>query len=328
MKVSRFKKAFVLLGFSLCLFVSFSIEAIYAAEKEFPTRGVSILVGFQAGGGRDIIARGLSKTMSKYLGVPVVVLNEPGAGGARALIHAYNAAPDGYTIIVGACSEILEQILEKQDYDVKKFAFIGRAQTMANVLFVRSDSPLKSVKDFKTYGKPIRHAAFSLTAPHGVAAMVMADRDKWPLVLIGGYQGVPGTIMGVIRGEAEFYGSQLSSSMSYVRAGQVRPIGILAKQRVPEFPDIPTIGEMGYKDLEVLSLDYWLMAPPQTPKARVQILEDALMKTLKDPEFLAWAKGASVEPGPMSSEETTQMVLGLFKLFEPYKGVMEKYIKK
>jgi tripartite-type tricarboxylate transporter receptor subunit TctC len=139
---------------------------------------------------------------------------------------------------------------------------------------------------------------------------------------------VPGTIMGVIRGEAEFYGSQLSTSMSYVKAGQVRPIAVLDKKRVPEFPDIPTMGEMGHKDLDVLSLDYWLMAPPQTPKARLQVLEDALMKTLKDPEFLTWAKGASVEPGPMSGEETTKMVLSLFSLFEPYKGIMEKYLKK
>ena len=322
------KKALVLLGLSLCLFGSVSIGALSAAEKDFPTKEVTILVGYQAGGGRDIIARGLSKTMSKHLGVPVVVLNEPGAGGARALIHAYHAAPDGYTIIVGACTEILDQILQPQDFDVKKFGFVGRAQTMANVLFVRSDSPLKSIKDFKTFGKPIRHAAFSLTSPHGVAMMIYADREKFPLVMVGGYQGVPGTIMGVIRGEAEFYGSQLSSSMSYVKAGQVRPIAVLDKKRVPEFPDIPTVGEMGHKDLDVLSLDYWLMAPPQTPKPRLQVLEDALMKTLKDPEFLAWAKGASVEPGPLSGEETTKMVLSLFSLFEPYKGIMEKYIKK
>jgi len=118
------KKALVLLGLSLCLFGSVSIGAICAAEKDFPTKEVTILVGYQAGGGRDIIARGLSKTMSKYLGVPVVVLNEPGAGGARALIHAYHAAPDGYTIIVGACTEILDQILQPQDFDVKKFGFV------------------------------------------------------------------------------------------------------------------------------------------------------------------------------------------------------------
>ena len=328
MKVSGYKKVFVVPGFLLCLLGSFSVDSIFAAGKDFPEKEVTIIVGYQAGGGRDILARGVSKTMSKYLGVPVVVLNEPGAGGARGLIHAYHAAPDGYNIIVGACTEILDQILQKQDYDVKKFAFIGRAQTMANILFVRSDSPLKSVKDFKTYGKPIRHAAFSLTSPHGVAAMILADREKFPLVLIGGYQGVPGTIMGVIRGEAEFYGSQLSSSMSYVRAGQVRPIGVLDKKRVPEFPDIPTLGEIGHKDLDVLSLDYWLMAPPQTPKARLQVLEDALMKTLKDPEFLTWAKGANVEPGPLSGEETSKMVLNLFNLFEPYKEIMEKYVKK
>ena len=328
MKASGDKKGFVFVVLFICFFGVFAIDAFSAAEKDFPTKEITILVGYQAGGGRDIIARGVAKTMSKHLGVPVVVLNEPGAGGARALIHAYHAAPDGYTLIVGACTEILDQILQPQEYDVKKFTFVGRAQTMANVLFVKSDSPLKSAKDFKTFGKPVRHAAFSLTSPHGVAMMIYADREKFPLVMVGGYQGVPGTIMGVIRGEAEFYGSQLSSSMSYVKAGQVRPIAILDKKRVPEFPDIPTVGEMGHKDLDVLSLDYWLMAPPQTPKPRLQVLEDALMKTLKDPEFLAWAKGASVEPGPMSSEETTKMALGLFSLFEPYKGIMEKYIKK
>jgi tripartite-type tricarboxylate transporter receptor subunit TctC len=103
---------------------------------------------------------------------------------------------------------------------------------------------------------------------------------------------------------------------------------VLDQKRSPDFPDVPTIGELGHKDLGVLSLDYWLMAPPQTPKARLQVLEEALMKTLKDPEFLAWAKGANVEPGPLSGEDTAKMALSLFTLFEPYKGDMEKYITK
>ena len=328
MKVSAYERVFILLGVSLAVFSSLLVSAVFGAESDFPKKEVTLIVGYQAGGGRDILARGVAKTMSKHLGFPVVVLNEPGAGGARGLIHAYHAAPDGYTLIVGAATEILDQILQKQEYDVKKFTYVGRAQTMAQFFFVKSDSPLKSVKDFKTFGKPIRHATFSLTAPHGVAAMILAEREKFPLVLIGGYQGVPGTIMGVIRGEAEFYGSQLSSSMSYVKAGQIRPIAVLDTKRCPDFPDIPTLGEMGHKDLEVLSLDYWLMAPPQTPKARLQILENALMKTLKDPEFLTWAKGANVEPGPLSGEETAKMVMSLFNLFEPYKGTMEKYIMK
>lgn len=328
MKPSGHQKVVVLLGVFFSIFGSSFIDQAFSAEKDFPRKEVTILVGYQAGGGRDIIARGLSKTMTKYLRVPVVVVNEPGAGGARALIHAYHATPDGHTVIVGAATEILDQIVQKQDYDMKKFAYVGRAQTMAQFYFVKQDSPLKSLKDFKTFGKPVRHATFSYTAPHTVASMIIANREGFPLVLVGGYQGVPGTVMGVIRGEAEFYGSQMSSSISYVKAGQVRPIAVLGQKRDPEFPDIPTVGELGHKDLGVLSLDYWLMAPPQTPKPRLQILEDALMKTLKDPEFLAWAKGANVEPGPMTGDETAKMAMSLFTLFEPYKGDMEKYITK
>jgi tripartite-type tricarboxylate transporter receptor subunit TctC len=325
---SSFKNRWMVAAFCICISVGLSVPALFAAEKDFPRKEITILVGYQAGGGRDIIARGVAKTMTKYIGVPVIVVNEPGAGGARALIHAYHAAPDGHTMIVGACTEILDQIVQPQEYDMKKFTYVGRAQTMSQFFFVKQDSPFKSIKDFKASGKPIRHATFSFTAPHTVASMILADREGFPLVLVGGYQGVPGTVMGVIRGEAEFYGSQLSSSISYVKAGQIRPIAVLDQKRAPEFPDVPTVGELGHKDLGILSLDYWLMAPPQTPKPRVQVLEDALMKTLKDPEFLAWAKGAMVEPGPMSGDETAKMALNLFKLFEPYKSNMEKYITK
>ena len=328
MNLSGYQKAVVFLGTFLGLLLTLFCNQAVSAEKDFPKKEVTILVGFQAGGGRDIIARGLAKTMTKYLGVPVVVVNEPGAGGARALIHAYHAAPDGHTVIVGGATEILDQIVRKQDYDMKKFAYVGRAQTMAQYYFVKQDSPFKSLKDFKTFGKPVRHATFSFTAPHTVAAMIIANREGFQLVPVGGYQGVPGTVMGVIRGEAEFYGSQMSSSISYVKAGQIRPIAVLDQKRDPAFPDIPTIGELGHKDLAALSLDYWLMAPPETPKPRLQVLEDALMKTLKDPEFLAWAKGANVEPGFMTGQDTAKMAQSLFTLFEPYKAEMEKYITK
>ena len=81
------------------------------------------------------------------------------------------------------------------------------------------------------------------------------------------------------------------------------------------------MGEIGQPDLEVLSSDYWFMAPPGVPKDRVKILEDALMKTLKDPEFLRWAKGAGVDPSPLSGEETTKLVSELFEVFQKYKEI-------
>ncbi len=328
MKKRAGKAMVVLMSFLLWIFGGFLSGAAFAAEKDFPKKEITIIVNYGAGGGRDILARGVGKVMSKYLGFPIVVMNMPGAGGARGLIQLYHSAPDGYTMGVGAASEIVDQILQKQDYDCKKFTYIGRAQSMPLFFFVKSDSPFRSLKEFKTFGKPIRHSAFSLGAPSTVAAMILSNREGFPLAIVGGYQGVAAAILGLIRGEVEFTGAQLSTTISYVRAGQIRPIVTLDHKRSPDFPDIPTIGELGHKDLENCSLDYWLMAPPEVPKARVQTLEEALMKTLKDPEFLGWAKGAGVDPGPLSGEETTKMVLNLFKLFEPYKGDIEKYIKK
>lgn len=327
MKKWGWKGMTLFMSLSLCFFGS-SFSTTFAQEKDFPKKEITIVVNFAAGGGRDILARGVGKVMTKYLGVPIVVMNMPGAGGARGLTQVYHSPPDGYTLGVGAAAEITDQILQEQDYDNKKFSYIGRAQSMPLFFFVKSDSPLRSIKDFKTYGKPLRISAFSLGAQDKIAAMILANREGFPLTIVGGYQGVAAAILAVIRGEVEFTGAQPSTTISYVKAGQIRPILTLDKKRSPDFPDIPTIGEIGHKDLDILSLDYWFIAPPEVPKPRIQILEDALMKTLKDPEFLGWAKGAGIEPSFLSSKETTEMVLNFFKLLEPYKGEIEKYIKK
>jgi tripartite-type tricarboxylate transporter receptor subunit TctC len=100
------------------------------------------------------------------------------------------------------------------------------------------------------------------------------------------------------------------------------------QKRSPEFPEIPTVGEAGYPELAIFAMDFWFMAPPGVPKARVQILEEALMKTLKDPEFLKWAKGAGVDPGPLGAQETTRLALSLVEFLEKYKTYIEKYMKK
>jgi tripartite-type tricarboxylate transporter receptor subunit TctC len=319
---------FFLLNLSLWLFSSFLYGTTFAAPIDFPKKEITVIVNFGPGGARDILARGVGKTMSKYLGVPMVVMNMPGAGGARGLLSLYNSAPDSHTIGVGLATDIIDQILEKRDYDNKKFTFIGNAQSSAAFIFVKSDSPLRSIKDFKTFGKPVRQAAFSLTAATTVAIMVMANREPFPLVIVGGYQSAAAGVLAVIRGEVEFCHAGLGVATSFVQSGQIRPILVAHQKRSPDFPDIPTIGEVGYRDLEALITGTWFMAPPGVPKDRMQVIEDALMKTLKDPEFLEWAKGAAVEVYPLSGEETTKMVFNLFGILERYKGDIEKYVKK
>lgn len=318
----------ILLSFSLWFFGSFLSGTTFGAPVEFPKKEITVIVNFGPGGARDILARGVGNTMSKYLGVPIVVMNMPGAGGTRGIISLYHSAPDGYTVGIGMVTEIIDQILEKRDYDIKKFTYIGNAQRSPSFFFVKADSPFRSVKDFKTFGKPVRFSAFSLTANAAVTAMVIANREGFPLVIVGGYQGASAATLGLIRGEVEFSGVAPSTATPFVQAGQIRPIMTIDQKRSPDYSDIPTVGEMGHPDLENLANYYWLMAPPAVPKDRVKILEDALMKSLKDPEFLGWAKGAGVDPGPLSGDEMTKLVIKLFGLLEQYKGDIEKYVKK
>jgi len=328
MKRCKYLGIFVSLSLSLSLLSTFLYEITFAAPVDFPKKEITIIVNMGPGGGRDVLARGVGNKMSKYLGVPVVVMNKPGAGGATGLISLYHSAADGYTIGVGMATDIIDQILEKREYDNKKFIYLGRAQSSPGFLFVKSDSPFRSVKDFKTFGKPVRHATFSMTSNSTVVPMVIANREGFTMVIVGGYKGAADAAMALVRGEVEFAGPGLVAAMPFLRAGQIRPILTIHQKRSPDFPDIPTVGEIGHPDLDIWALDFWFMTPPGVPKERVQILEDALMKTLKDPEFLGWAKGAGVDPAPLSGEEMTKMVFKLFGLLEQYKGDIDKYLKE
>jgi tripartite-type tricarboxylate transporter receptor subunit TctC len=299
-----------------------------AAPVDFPNKEITVIVNYAAGGGRDNVARGVGKIMAKYLGVPVVVVNAPGAGGATGLAKLNDAAPDGYTLGIGAETDIIDQMMEKRPYDFMKFIFLGRVQSSRSIYYVRSDSPFRSVKDFKTFGKPVRYAIFSLSGTSTVTAMILANRENFPLKLVEGYQSSSETLQATIRGEAEFNNSSLSVSMPFVKSGQVRPLVVVAPNRSPFFPDTPTLGEEGYPDMTELTVNFVFMTPPGVPKDRILILEDALMKTLKDPEFLEWAKKANVELGPLNGEDTTKLFFNLSKIFKNYKGDIEKFMRK
>lgn len=298
-----------------------------AAPADFPKKEITITVNYGPGGGRDIMARGVGEVMSKYLGVPVIIMNQPGAGGARGLISLFNSPPDGYTLGVGSGSDITNQTFEKQpQYDNRKFTYIGRIQSSPNMLFVKADSSFRSLNDFRTFGKPIRHSTFSMVANHSVVAMIIANREKWPLVVIGGYKSSSDAILAVIRGDAEFCGPLPSTAAQFVRAGQIRPILTVDQKRSPDFPDTPTASEVGHPDMGIFSTDFWFIAPPGVPKVRSKVLEEALSKTIKDPDFVKWAKIAGVAIKAGNREEIRQKVFNIFNLLQQYKGDIEKYV--
>ena len=324
MKRSRFAKMILV---SLYVLGTLVCGTSFAAQEDFPKKEITIICNMAAGGGRDLLSRGIGKTMSKYLKVPVVVMNVTGANGVLGITKIYHSAPDGYTIGAVTMSDIFNQLFEKTDYDVKKLVHIGRADSSPCFLYVQSDSPFRSVKDLKTYGKPIRYSAFSYGSQNTIVAMVLAHRDGWPLKIIGGYKGAAPALLDLIRGNVDLSGSKLPDAKEHIRAGKVRPLVLIDRKRIPDFPELQTVGEIGYPDLENFTVDTEFVAPPGVPKDRVKILEDALLKTVRDPEFVEWAKGAAINPAWMGGEEYTKLVYELFEVFGKYKGIIQKYIE-
>ena len=315
----------VAVSFLFCTLLS---RASLAAQEDFPKKEITFVVNYGPGGARDNLARGIGTVMSKYLNVPIVVMNVAGSGGALGYSKVYNSAPDGYTLGIGAATEVIQQLIEKQDYDVRKFTYIGKAEHSPVFWFVKSESPLRTLKDFKTFGKTVRQSSFGMTTNATVTAIIIAEREGFPLTVVGGYKGAADATLALVRGEVEFSAPTQSTAMPFVRSNQIKPMLTFDQKRSPSFPDVPTVAEAGYPDLAMLALDMWFVAPPNVPQARAKILEDALMKTLKDPEFLKWAKGAGVEPGPLGAQETTKFVLDLAGFVEKYRTSIMKYVQK
>ncbi|MFC1816161.1 Bug family tripartite tricarboxylate transporter substrate binding protein [Thermodesulfobacteriota bacterium] len=328
MKKTKYLRPFILLILSLWSFGNLLSETSFAAPGDFPKKTITIIINSGPGGGRDTISRGVGNTMKKLLGVPIVIRNLPGAGGIRGLEYLWGSAPDGYTLGVGTPTDILIPLIQKTKYDPKKFIYIANAQYTPDLFLVKSDSPFHSLKDFKTFGKDIRVGTHILASVGTVAYMILGDREGFPISIVAGYPGIVAATLGLTRGETETNDLIPNVAMPYVRAGQVRPILVIGKERHPNFPNIPTVGEIGHPDLAVFALYFWFMAPPEVPKDRIQILEDALMKTLKDPEFLKWANRTGVDIVPLNSQQTTKLVFDAAEVSSKYRKVVEKYIEK
>ena len=318
----------IFLGLTLIFAGIFSGTSL-AAPADFPKKPITLIVPLAPGGARDVIARGVGRTMSKYLGVSVVIMNTPGAGGALGMTKVYNSTPDGHTIGIGSVTEFIIQLFEKVDYDGKKFTYVGKIDHSPVFFFVKTDSPFRTVMDFKTFGNTIRYSTPSLGTNASLVSIILADRMGYPLEIVAGYQGGAAAVLGVTRGEGEYAASARATVMPFLKSKQIRPILTVDEKRSPFFPEIPIVGEIGYPDLAILGgLDFMLMGPPGVPKDRVRILEDALLKTLKDAEFLKWATEAGVETAPLGAQETTQFAFNLVELVQKYQKYLGKYIAK
>lgn len=276
------------------------------AQAAYPAKPITLVVPFTPGGSVDNSGRLMADRLSRELGVPVVVDNKGGAGGAMGSVYVAKARPDGYTLIVTSQSThvVNPAVNPNLPYDaVKDFAPITLIDRLANVLLVNADLPVRSFAELVKYAQAnpgkLNYASAGTGSVSHLSMELMKTQAKLPMTHIP-YRGAGVAVTDLIAGQVQLTWNNLSSNLGNIRNGKLRALAVAAPQRVSQLPDVPTFAELNLPDLNLTS---WtgLAAPAGTPAPIIERLYQATRKVLQDPATRAtW-----VEKGMMVPEDVT-----------------------
>jgi len=257
-----------------------------AMANEYPDRPLELIVPFAVGGGTDAVARAFSDGAQKYLPKGVVVVNRPGAAGAIGHSEGANAKPDGYklTMVTPEINLALLQGIGKAK--AQDFIFIAKLNADPIVLFVPTDSPFKTLEDViaKAKAKPdeLALANSGKGATYHLAAIALEEKAGVKFNNIP-YVGAGPEILGVLANQVEGGFATTGEAGVYVKQGKFRLLGVMASERLKEFPDVPTFKERG---LDV-QLGTWraLAAPKGTPAPVLAKLKEVVQKVTQEKKY-------------------------------------------
>jgi len=262
----------------------------HAQTPAWPTRPITVVVAYPPGGSTDLTGRLVATELSARLGVPVVVDNVGGAGGAIGAQKVANAAPDGYTLLVGANNElaISRLITPATKYELKDFTPIGLIASQPLVLVASTSSGVKTVAQFidvvkKNPGKYSYGSSGVGTSLHLAGEMVKQQAGVFMTHIP--YRGVAPLTNDLIGNNLDFGVFVLSSGLPHIKSGKVVALGTTEARRSAITPDIPALAES--PQLKGMDIGVWfaLMGPARLPEPVVARLRKALDETLQSPDF-------------------------------------------
>ena len=277
--------------------------------SKYPSRPIHVIVGFAAGGGNDVIARIYAQKLSQDLGQPVIVENKPGAGAIVATEYVSKAAPDGYTLLIGASGMAINQSLyARLPYDsVRDFVAISELASFPLILVVNASSPIKSVADFVAYAKANADKMnySSSSATFQLVTELFKQKTGAPMQAIP-YKSANEMVLAVVSGQVSATIADAGPVSPQIKAGTVRALAVTAPKRLPDLPDVPTMKESG-ADVEAI---IWtgIFAPKATPPGIVGKLEAEFMKIAKLPDIVSRLKAIGVDAVGTSTEEFTNIL--------------------
>jgi len=281
--------------------LALSVTAMTAQAQDYPTRAISMVVPFAAGGPTDIVARSMAESMGRSMGgAKIVVENVAGAGGTIAPTRVARAKPDGYTILIHHIGmSTAPTLYRKLPYNpVNDFEHIGLINEVAMTLLVKNALPVKNIGEFLPYLKAnaskITMANAGIGAASHLCGLLFMSALGTELVTAP-YKGTGPALADLMGGQVDLLCDQTTSTVPAIKAGKVRALAVTSPERLGVLPDLPTLDEVGLKGFNV-SIWHGFYAPKGTPKVALDKLEAALKAALKDPAIVKRFADLGTEP--------------------------------
>jgi tripartite-type tricarboxylate transporter receptor subunit TctC len=298
------KRAAVMLVSALCV-----AAGAATAQDKYPSRPIKVLVPYAPGGAVDIVARIVTEQMRQTLGQTFVIENKPGAYGILAIHDMARARPDGYTVMFGNNNaNVITPILYAKkftiDYDRDVVPVARVADVPAFVVATMNDFPPKSFGEFIAYAKQnpgkLRFGSVGVGSFPQFDMEILSRRAGIELIHLPNKNGATGMLNDLVRGDAHVSFLNLATAGPLVRAGQLRPLAVVTEKRLPEYPDVPTLAELGYPGVGTLQ---WLalFAPSGAPQDAIETLHKAAVAAATSPTVVDKLNAQVMRSAPSKS---------------------------
>src|SRR3954471_17042192 len=265
-----------------------ALAAGTAGAQQYPTKNLTMLVPYAAGGPTDTVARVVAQAMAKPLGQTIIVENKPSAGGILAPEQAKNSKPDGYTLLIHHVGMATTPFLYRQlRYNpLTDFEYIGLINDVPMTIIARANFPASNFREFLDYIKKnkdkVSYANAGIGAASHLCGMLFMSAIQTDLLTVP-YKGTGPAMNDLLGGQVDLLCDQTTNTTSQIKSGKVKVYGVTTKARVPSLPEVRTLEEQGLKGFEV-SVWHGLYAPKGTPKPAMDKLVAALQAGVKDEE--------------------------------------------
>jgi tripartite-type tricarboxylate transporter receptor subunit TctC len=267
-----------------------ALWSLGVAAQGFPSRTITLVVPFAAGGPTDVVARTLGVSMTKALGQTVVIENKLGAGGTIAANYVAKATPDGYTIFIHHNGMATATgLYRKLPFNpLTDFEYIGQVADVPMTLLARRDFPANNLGEFIAYVRAnkdkINLANAGLGAVSHLCGMLLQQAIDVELTTVP-FQGTAPALTALLGGQVDVLCDQTTQTLPHIKAGKVKFYGVTTLQRIAALPDAPTLDEQGLKNFEVV-VWHGVYAPKGTPREALDKINAALRAALRDPEVV------------------------------------------